>query len=394
MTLLVALSCVAWLVLLFARGGFWRADQRLGASPAPAAWPAVAVVIPARDEAATARTVVAAHMASDYPGALRVILVDDGSTDATAAEARAGADTAPARGDRTLEIVAAPPLEPGWSGKLWAVNAGLAAVAASLPDARYVLLTDADIRHGPGLLRRLVARAEAEDRALVSVMARLDDRGVWGGLLIPAFIFFFQKLYPFPLTNDPNSAVAGAAGGVVLVRRAALEAIGGVAAIKGTLIDDCALAARIKKGPPRRAIELVLADATAEAVSLRDNRAFGSIRMMIARTAFTQLDYSAWKLAGTVIGLALVYLVGPAALLAWPLHGDAATAGLGALAWALMTAAYAPTLRLYGRPVWQGLALPVAAALYAGFTVDSAARHWRGEGGRWKGRVYPAGGSG
>lgn len=392
MLLVATLSCVAWLVLLFAWGGFWRADQRLVDSPAPDAWPPVAVVIPARDEAATARAIVSAHMASDYPGAMRVILVDDGSTDGTADEARAGAGAAGARADRTLEIVAAPPLETGWSGKLWAVNAGLAAAAASMPNARYVLLTDADIRHGPGLLRRLVARAEAGDRALVSVMARLDDRGFWGGLLIPAFIFFFQKLYPFPLTNDPKSAMAGAAGGVVLVRREALDAIGGVAAIKGALIDDCALAAQIKRGPPRRAIELVLADDQAEATSLRDNRAFGSIRMMIARTAFTQLDYSAWKLAGTIVGLTLVYLVGPAALLTWPLHGAAATAGVGALAWALMMIAYAPTLRLYRRPVWQGVTLPLAAALYAGFTVDSAVRHWRGKGGQWKGRVYPAGG--
>ncbi len=388
MVLLSALSFLIWLGLIFAHGRFWACDQRLAASPAPARWPDVAIIIPARDEAETARRIVAAHMASDYPGRMEVFLVDDGSTDGTADEARAGAGGA----NRTLHVVDAPPLQPGWSGKLWALNSGLAAARETMPEAEYVLLTDADIEHGERLLKGLVARAEDKGLSLVSVMAKLDSRGLWGGLLIPAFIFFFQKLYPFPRVNRPTSATAGAAGGVVLLRRDALDEIGGVGAIRGALIDDCTLAANVKRGPPRRAIELVLSDAAAPATSLRDNRAFGSIRTMIARTAFTQLEYSTLKLVGALLGMALVYLAGPLALLTWPLHANAAAAGLGAATWGAMVFAYAPTLRLYDQPVWNGLALPFAALLYTGFTLDSAVQHWRGRGGRWKGRTYPAGG--
>ncbi|MEL6258542.1 MAG: glycosyltransferase [Pseudomonadota bacterium] len=390
MLLLAALPVFIWLFLLLGWGGFWRADQRLKRASPPSVWPGVAVVIPARNEAETARRIIEAHMASDYPGALDVYLVNDSSTDATVAEAMAGADGS----NRTLSIVDAPPLEDGWSGKLWAVHAGLAAAREASPEAKYVLLTDADIAHGAALAQRLVARAEAEKLGLVSVMARLDDRGRWGGLLIPAFIFFFQKLYPFPLINAAQSQIAGAAGGVVLVRRDVLEEIGGIAAIRGALIDDCALAKAVKTGPPRRAIELVLSDQTAVATSLRDNRSYASIKNMIARTAFTQLNYSPLRLIGTLAGLVLVYLVAPISILSFPLHGDIRIVSLGALAWCLMAFAYWPTLKLYKRSALEGFALPVAGAYYAWFTLLSALRHWRGKGGQWKGRTYPSAGSG
>jgi len=386
---LTSISLLVWIGLVVFHGGFWRGDQRLGVAPDPAEWPTVILVIPARNEAATIRAVIEGHMASTYPGRMEVVLVDDASDDATADEAYVGAEG----GARRLHVVRAPPLEPGWSGKLWALQAGLDHARSVLPEAQYVLLTDADIVHGPDLLGRLVARAEAGGLALVSVMAKLDARGLWGRLLIPAFIFFFQKLYPFPKVNDPASRTAGAAGGVVLVRREALEAIGGLASIRAALIDDCALAARIKHGPPQRRIELVLGDETAHATSLRDNRAFGSIRDMIARTAFVQLDHSALKLAGTLLGMGLVYLVGPLSLLAWPWHGSATAAGFGAATWALMALAFAPTLRLYDQPVWHGLALPLAGALYSWFTLVSAVRHWQGTGGQWKGRTYPGTGN-
>ncbi len=378
------ISFFIWCYLVLARGGFWRADQRLPGYPMPKAWPKIAIVIPARNEAASISAVISAHLASDYPGELEIFLVDDSSSDGTADIARAAAEG----GHRKVMLVSAPPLEAEWSGKLWAVNAGLAAVARKAPDAAYCLLSDADIQHGPSLARNLVAHAETSGDALVSIMARLDDRGFWGSLLIPAFIFFFQKLYPFSLVNRPRSQVAGAAGGVMLVRRDVLDDIGGVASIKGALIDDCALAARIKNGPPRRTISLFLADANADAISLRDNRSFASIQNMVTRTAFTQLDYSTMQLAGTLVGMALVYLVGPALALTWPLHRSATLAGVGLASWALMVVAYVPTLRLYGQPVWRALALPLAAVFYAGFTVISAWQHWRGRGGHWKGRTY------
>jgi hopene-associated glycosyltransferase HpnB len=373
-----AVVVIVWVVLLLLRGGFWRADQRLPREVASrAAWPAVVAIIPARNEAATIGEVVRAHRASDYPGGYPVIVVDDGSADGTGALAReAGA-----------AVVTAPPLPPGWSGKLWALNAGIERAELLAPGADWLLVTDADIRHAPGTLRRLVAFGEARGLAMTSLMARLDDRGVWGGLLVPAFVFFFQMLYPFAWANRPGHPVAAAAGGCVLIRRDALAAIGGIGTIKGALIDDCALAARIKRGPPARAIWLGLAED--EVVSLRDNRRLAAIWGMVARTAFTQLRHSALLLAGTLAGLAVVFLA-PPLLLIDALAGAGWWAALaGALGWSAMTAAYAPTLGLYGRPWWQGLALPVAAALYGAMTVSSALRHWRGRGGAWKGRTYP-----
>lgn len=362
-TVLLAASALAWAVLLLARGGFWRADRRLPAVPAPGDWPAVTTVIPARNEAATIAEVVAAHRASGYPGAFQVVVVDDSSGDGTGALARAAG----------AEVVTAPPLPAGWSGKLWALETGLRGVATD-----WVLLTDADIRHAPGTLARLVAFAEAEGLAMVSLMARLDARGVWGRLLIPAFVFFFQKLYPFGWVNDPRRATAGAAGGCVLIRAEALAAIGGIAAMRGALIDDCTLAARVKA--TGRAIWLGLAQD--EIVSLRDNRRLGSVWTMVARTAFTQLGHSGWRLAGAVAGMALVYLVPVAAVLTGRPEGLAV--------WAAMGLAYAPTVRLYGLSWGWALTLPAAALLYTAMTVDSARAHWSGRGGAWKGRTYPA----
>ncbi len=384
LTFLAFLALASWIYLAFWRADFWRADQRLGDAPDPADWPAVAAVIPARDEAASIGAVVAAHMASDYPGAFSVIVVDDASADGTADLARAAATEA-----RPLDVILAPPLEPGWTGKLAAQRAGIERARETAPEARYLLLCDADIVFAPHALRRLVARAEDENLALASLMARLDARGTWGKLLIPAFVYFFQKLYPFPLANDPASRVAAAAGGCMLVRRDALEASGGVEAIRTRLIDDCALAERLKRegaGAPRR-IWLGLADE--EAKSLRDNRAFASIRAMVERTAFAQLGHSWPMLAGAVLGLALVYLVPPLAIVSALLGGSLAAAGFGLAAWAIMAATYAPTVKLYGEPAWKAVLLPAAAFFYTLMTISSAVQHERGEGGRWKGRAYP-----
>ncbi len=383
--LIAVISCAVWLYLTYAHGGFWRADQHLVTSPEPPHWPSVAVVIPARNEAETIATVVSAHMGSDYPGALSVFVVDDQSSDGTGdLAAKAGK----ADSHISLNVIPGRPLPKGWSGKLWAMETGREAVQAAPDQADYVLFTDADIVHAPDLLRRLVARAEDQKLAMVSVMAQLDARGLWGGLFIPAFIFFFQKLYPFARVNDVDSETAGAAGGVVLLKRSALDAIGGLAPIKGALIDDCTLAQAVKTSGERRPIELVFAGEDAK--SLRDNRSFDTVRQMVARTAFTQLGYSWAKLIGTVIGMALVYLAGPILLLTMPLHRDALAGLLGAIVWGMMIAAFAPTLRLYGKPIWQGVFLPLTALFYTGFTVDSAVKHATGKGGAWKGRTYPA----
>ena len=378
---LAAAALAAWLGLLAGRGGFWRARPRLdgaGAAPPPEDWPAVAAVVPARDEAETIGHAVGALAGQDYPGEFSVVVVDDGSGDGTAAIARAagqGADVA---------VIAAGPLAQGWKGKMWALSRGLAHVAETRPPPRYLWLTDADVVHPPDMLRALVSEAEARGLDLLSLMVRLRAEWFWERLLIPPFILFFGKLYPFAWVNDPGRRIAAAAGGCVLLRHGALERIGGIGAIRGALIDDIALARAVKPGGP---IRLALTDGSR---SIRRYRTLGEIWAMVARSAFDQLGYSALALIGTVLGMALVYLAPPAAVLCLPLHGGWIAAGLGAGAWAAMAFAAGPTNRLYGLPAIAGLALPVAAALFVAMTVDSARRHWLGAGRAWKSRVYAA----
>lgn len=374
--LLALLALVAWLYLIFRHGQFWRADQRLDKSiAAPAEWPAVAVVIPARNEADVIGRAVASHMAQDYPGPFHVVVVDDRSTDSTAAVAREA-------GDARLTVLTAPPLPEGWAGKVAAMAAGLAEADRQQPEARYVLFTDADIEHPADNLRRLVAKAESERLDLTSLMVKLEARSFWERLLIPAFVFFFQKLYPFPLVNDPANATAGAAGGCMLVRRTALERIGGLAAIQGEIIDDCALARAIKPGGP------IWLGLSGEARSLRPYDGLYGVWRMVARSAFNQLRYSAAILAGCILGMLLLYVVPPLAVLHGLFGNHALLALLGAAAWATMVLCYKPTLDLYGRPVWESVLLPVAAFFYVLMTVDSARAHWAGRGGAWKGRTY------
>ncbi|MGF1457191.1 MAG: glycosyltransferase [Alphaproteobacteria bacterium] len=390
--LMALASALAWLVLLFARGGFWRPGPWLEdgeTAEALDAWPEVAAILPARDEAAVIGQAMAGHATSAYPGRLSLIVVDDASNDGTGALAREAFDAAlpdAATDRRSLLVMDAPPLEAGWTGKLAAQQAGLKASHDLAPGARYVLLTDADIVLGPDVLSRLVAKAVRERRALVSVMARLDSRGFWGSLLIPAFIFFFRKLYPFRRVNAPEDPVAGAAGGCMLVDRFVLERAGGFAAIRRALIDDCTLARLIKGDPPARSIWL---GHDPQVVSLRDNRSFSSIWSMVTRTAFAQLHYSVSLLVGTLIGMTVIYLAGPLAVLGWQWHGSWLALGAGAVAWGLMAFAYRPTVLLYGQPALAALALPLAAALYTLMTLSSALSHFEGRGGAWKGRTYP-----
>src|SRR3990167_8583311 len=270
---LIAVSTLTfgiWLALAATRLPVARRAPRLADAQPPPSWPGVVTIIPARNEEATIGAVIAAHAAGDYAGANQIILVDDQSSDATAARAMAAAGE--------LTLVAAAPLPAGWTGKLWAVKTGLARAADIAPTAKYVLLADADVALAPQTLSRLVAQAERSGAALTSLMARLDARGFWGGLLIPAFVFFFYKLYPFHVVNEPSAKLAAAAGGCMLVRRDALDAISGVDNIRGKLIDDCALASAIKStGRP-----IWLGLATNEAVSLRDNRSLSSIWSMVS----------------------------------------------------------------------------------------------------------------
>ena len=365
--LLVSVSLAVWLILLFGRGWFWRANERDDAPvPEPVHWPSVVAVVPARNEVDVIATSISSLLHQDYPGPLRVILVDDQSDDGTSAAACVV-------GDQRLEVVAGAVHPFGWTGKLFAVSQGVARAGKS-PD--YLLLTDADIAHTPDCLRSLVARAESGRYVLTSLMARLHCESFAERFLIPAFVFFFDMLYPFAWVNDPNKRVAAAAGGCMLVRREALERAGGIESIRSEIIDDCALGRLMKAEGP---IWLGLTD---RAVSLRPYPRIGDIRGMVARSAYAQLGYSPVILLGTMLGMGLLYIV--------PLAGVAlggVSGILGVLAWAAMTVAFQPILHFYHRSPFWGLALPVIGLFYAAFTIDSAVQHWRGRGGMWKGRA-------
>lgn len=352
--------------------------------------PAVRAVVPARDEADVIARTLRALLGQDYPGPFAVTVVDDGSSDGTAAAARAaiaefvGGACAPSR-PRAAErarVIEARPRPAGWTGKVWALAEGVAASASGARPA-YWWFTDADVEHAPDTLARLVATARGERRDLVSLMVALHCRSGWERLLIPAFVFFFRLLYPFAWVNDDRRAAAGAAGGCVLLADGALVRIGGVERIAGELIDDCALAAAVKGGGGR----LWLGLATTSR-SVRPYGSLGAIWRMVARSAYTQLRHSPALLAGTVAGMALLYLVPPGAAVSGALARRGDVALPGGLAWGLMALAYAPTLRLYGVPRAHALALPLAAGLYTAMTVDSALRHSRGRGGTWKGRDF------
>jgi hopene-associated glycosyltransferase HpnB len=375
MTLAIALLALAiWLYLLLARGGFWRAvDRDEWAARPPEAWPTVTTVIPARDEADVIGQSLTSLLAQDYPGTFRVIIIDDQSRDGTAEVARHAAATAGAA--ERLTVLYGSPLPPGWTGKLWALQQGVDRAEDTAPE--FLLLTDADIAYAPDTLRNLVAHAQARGLALTSLMAKLRCESFAERALIPAFIFFFQMLYPFAWVNRRDNSMAGAAGGCMLVRRKALHAAGGIALIRGDLIDDCALGRRLKQVGP---IWLALTDRVR---SLRPYPHIEDIRRMVSRTAYCQLRYSPVLLAGTAIGMALTYLAAP--LLA--IFGSGLPQLLGAAIWAMMVVAFYPTLRFYGlSPLW-GLALPLIALAYLVFTLDSAYQHARGRGGLWKGRV-------
>jgi len=365
-----------WLYLVLGRGAFWQAAVHERGGPAwDGPWPAVAAVIPARDEAESVAMTVSSLLQQNYPGELKVIVVDDQSHDATAQVAR---DAAAALGaaDR-LTVVSGRALPAGWTGKLWAQQQGVErAEQAPLPP-RYLLFTDADIVYAPDVLSGLVARAEAGGLVLTSLMVLLRCKSFAERCFIPAFIFFFQMLYPFPWANDPRRTTAAAAGGCMLVRHDVLREAGGMAAIRDALIDDCALAKNLKRHGP---IWLGLTD---RVHSIRAYPGVADIRRMISRTAYAQLRYSPLLLAGTVLGLAIAYLA-PVALAV--LAGGVAQF-IGIFTWLLMAFAFRPTLRLYGRSLLWGFALPAIAAIYLAFTIDSAYQKARGRGGMWKGRA-------
>jgi hopene-associated glycosyltransferase HpnB len=377
-------AAVAWVYLVAAHGGYWRTSQRLPrVSGEPDAWPDVVAVVPARNEAEMLPVTLPALLGQDYPGVLAVIVVDDGSSDGTG-EVAAGIA---AKAGRPLRVVSGTPPPDGerWAGKVWAMAQGLRAAGPS----DYVVFTDADIAWETHMLRRLVTAAVGDDRDLVSQMALLRTAVGWERVVVPAFVYFFAQLYPFRRVNVPGSRTAAAAGGCMLVRRGALDKAGGLAPIRGALIDDVALGRLIKGQRGRTWLGL-----SRQVVSVRPYRGLASLWQMVARSAYTQLRYSPAVLAGTLTGLLFLYALPPAGVitgLAGVLAGGdgaaAVTLGAGLAGWALMSLSYLPMLRLYRLSPLRAPGLPLIALLYAAMTADSARRHYAGRGAEWRGRA-------
>jgi hopene-associated glycosyltransferase HpnB len=382
--ILVAISLIPlaiWAYLLFGRGWFWLCRERDDSAAAANkvrnkadVWPSVVAIIPARDEADMIAHSVGSLLRQDYPGTFSVVVVDDQSTDGTAAVASNAASDAHA--DERLKIVTGNGPPPGWTGKLSAMRQGLAEVEAGAQAPEFVLFTDADIAYAPHVLTRLVAIARAKNSVLTSLMVKLRCESAAERWLAPAFVFFFQMLYPFAWVNEPRRTTAAAAGGCMLVRREPLHAAGGLEAVRNALIDDCALGALMKGQGP------IWLGLTESVDSLRAYSTFAEFRRMVSRSAFAELRYSPLRLAGAIGGMALVY----AAPLLFVLFARGAAQVAGAVTWAMMAIALAPMLRLYGRPLIGGFALPAIAGAYVAFTFDSAYQYWRGHGGYWKGR--------
>ncbi|MCX5197134.1 glycosyltransferase [Streptomyces sp. NBC_00249] len=374
-------SLAAWLWLTLAQGMFWRTDVRLPPRTAPAHWPSVAIVVPARDEAEVLPRSLPSLLAQDYPGEAEIVLVDDGSTDGTAATAARLAAECPGI---PLTVVSPGEPPPGWTGKLWALRHGIAyARHAHAVEPDYLLLTDADIAHEPDSLRELVAAATSARLDLVSQMARLRVTGFWERLVVPAFVYFFAQLYPFRRINRPAARTAAAAGGCVLLRTAAAVRADVPDSIRQAVIDDVSLARAVQATGGR--IWLGLAE---RVDSVRPYPGLGELWRMVSRSAYAQLRHQPLLLAGTVAGLVLVYLVPPAALVAGLAAGRPAVAWAGGAAWLLMAGTYLPMLRYYGQSAVLAPLLPFTALLYLLMTVDSAVQHYRGRGAAWKGRTY------
>lgn len=370
---IAALSLLIWLNCLLFRGQYWRANTTdETAAPEPADWPSIVAVIPARNEEDSIAQTLRSLLAQDYPGRFSVILVDDNSEDQTAAIAeRVRKETASRVG---LTIMPGAALPQQWTGKLWAVHQGIEAATRMQPD--YLLLTDADIVYEPKVLRWLAAHSCARGLVLTSLMAKLRCESFAERSFIPAFVYFFQMLYPFSWVNDPKRNTAAAAGGCMLVKAQSLAAAGGIAVIRDALIDDCSLAKVMKSQGP------IWLGLTHRVDSIRASQAISDIHTMVSRSAYAQLRYSPLLLLGTVLGMAVTYWAPPF----FAIFGHGAAQLLGLAAWVIMAISFWPILRFYGlRPPWAA-ALPIIATGYMAFTLSSAFQHLSGRGGRWKGR--------
>jgi hopene-associated glycosyltransferase HpnB len=378
-TTLAAAAAVLWTGILLAPWRPWSTRERLDGAAGNAAGNGsgnaagspdtdcsdITALIPARDEAAVIGNTIAALKAQGT--GLTIVVIDDQSEDGTA-------DIARTAGGDSCTVIAGSPMPAGWVGKMWALEQGRHHVRTPL-----TLLLDADIELLPGILAALLARRRLDGRQFLSLMAVLEMGSVWDKLLVPAFVYFFKLLYPFRISNSPSRLVAAAAGGCVLVETGMLQQVGGFVTIRDELIDDCALARRIKSAGGRTWIGM-----THSAISRRQLGTLRATWHMVARSAFAQLQFSALLLACCVALLAVAFWVAPLALIV----GPATARWLAATATGAMIVSYIPVLRFYGRsPLW-AFALPVTGTLYLMMTVSSALHSWRGIRATWKGRTY------
>ncbi|MGB0514865.1 MAG: glycosyltransferase [Wenzhouxiangellaceae bacterium] len=369
---LALVAAAVWLLNLALPWRPWSTRERIEPAEAVAQEPVpiIGVLIPARDEAAgierTLRSVIA------QTGIARVVVVDDGSTDGT------GELAASVPG---VEVVRGAATPPGWSGKLWAQQQGLEAL-----DTPLLLLLDADIELDPGMVAALYDKLSSDELDQVSIMASLPAGSLPEKLLLPAFVYFFKQLYPFAWVNRTDRPFAAAAGGCVLLKREALVRVGGFAAWKNTLIDDCELASRIRAGGG--AIWLGLSHGVR---SLRRHPDFESLLDTVRRTAYTQLRHSPTLLVAVVLIMLLLFPLPPLALAFGLTTTSVPLIAAGGAGWLLMALGYLPQVRFSRlNPVW-ALVLPLSGLLFLRATVESAARHHFGAGAGWKGRRYGPG---
>jgi hopene-associated glycosyltransferase HpnB len=368
-----ALTATAWSYLVLARGFFWRTKAAGSDFSTKAEFSGrVVAVVPARNEAELIGPVITSLLSQSV--AMLVLLVDDESIDGTADVARRAAEKA-GKTD-SLIVIQSKPLPTGWTGKLWSMHQGIEYARAFNP--AWLMLADADVLHGTETLGNLGLIASQGHYDLVSFMVKLHCESLAEKLLIPAFVYFFFMLYPPAWVANPRRSTAGAAGGCMLVRTETLEQAGGLEAIRGTVIDDCALAGLIKQHGGRLWLSL-----TDQSKSLRLYETFSHIEHMISRTAFNQLEHSSWLLLCTIAGMVITYLAPPLLLLT---HSRPVIF-LGAAAWTAMTITYSRVVNCYRlNPAW-ALTLPLASLFYLGATIHSAVKYWTGSGGEWKGRV-------
>ena len=376
---------LVWAYLALARGRFWSTRSRVPADNlgmAPARWPAATVVVPARNESELIPQTLPRLLAQDYRGPLHVVVVDDRSADGTAQVARQVEAQAVGReSDRRLSVLEGKPLPPGWAGKPWAMAQGLEWALSQEPRPAWALFTDADIAHPSSSVAALVAAAEAGGRQYVSVMARLSAADWWERLLMPAFVYFFAQIYPFSWVNDRRRPHAAAAGGCFLVGTTALDQVGGIEAIKASVIDDVALARALHRAGQDGWLALAGGGGPGEAPaveSLRRYRRLGQIWDMVARSAYTQLGHSPVAVAGALAGLSAVYLAPPLLALGGLARRRPLVALPGLAAWTIMSATYLPMTAYYQTSPWSAPALPFTASVYMAMTLSSALRHHRG----------------